>query len=74
MVSLRQIRKRHLLSIRELARKAGVSPVTLMHVEQGKRTPALRTARRLSAALEIDPSEVDEFRPLLEDDEGKAAA
>jgi DNA-binding XRE family transcriptional regulator len=74
-MKLQDLRRRRFLSRDELARMAGVSPTTVLHIEQGKVAPKMRTARRIAQALEVDPSEIDEFRALLEDEsEGKAAA
>jgi DNA-binding XRE family transcriptional regulator len=72
-MKLEDIRRRQFLSRDELARRAGVSPTTIMHIEQGKVMPKMRTARRIAAALGIEPAEIDEFRALIEP-RGKAAA
>jgi transcriptional regulator with XRE-family HTH domain len=50
----------------ELAAKSGVSQGTIARIETGERKRvALRTVKALVAALEVDPAEVDEFRPAL---------
>ena len=61
-----ELRADRLLSIRGLAQKAGVSQRTVHTVERGTTRPTLNTVRKLSAALEIDPREVDEFREAIE--------
>ena len=58
---LRGARDRRLLSQRELAEKAGLSPTTILKLEAGKvDDPHPRTIRKLVRALEIDPSELFE--------------
>lgn len=61
-----ELRADRLLSIRGLAQKAGVSQRTVHTVERGMSKPTLNTVRKLCAALEIDPREVDEFREAIE--------
>jgi transcriptional regulator with XRE-family HTH domain len=59
---LRKARENALLSHRELAIKAGLSPTTVLKLENaGISTPHVRTIRKLVAALEVEP------RELLED-------
>ncbi len=75
MVSLQEARTRRLLSVRKLAERAGVAPATVYHIEHGKTTPSFRAIRDLSAALEMDPLDVDEFAAVIEGTgAGKAAA
>lgn len=58
---LRGVRDRRLLSQRELAEKAGLSPTTILKLETGKvDDPHPRTIRKLARALEVDPSELVE--------------
>ena len=66
MGSLREERVRRLLSVRALAKRAGVAPTTVHLVETGQRLPQLLTAQKLSAALGVEPNEVDEFRAAIE--------
>jgi transcriptional regulator with XRE-family HTH domain len=64
--SLRAVRLRRMLTQVELAAKSGVSQGTIARIETGERKRvALRTVKALGAALEVDPAEVDEFRPAL---------
>ena len=59
---LRKARENALLSHRELAIKAGLSPTTVLKLENaGTSTPHAQTIRKLVAALEVEP------RELLED-------
>ena len=66
MVSLQEARTRRLLSARKLAERAGVAPATVYHIEHGRTTPSFRAIRDLSAALEMDPLDVDEFAAVIE--------
>ena len=61
-----ELRADRLLSIRGLAQKSGLSQRTVHTVERGMTKPTLNTVRKLSAALEIDPREVEEFREAIE--------
>ena len=67
---LKQARAARMLTIRGLAREAGVSTQTVHEVETGKRSPRFGTIKRLSAALGIEPAEVVEFRTVLFGEEG----
>ena len=56
---LRRIRDRRLLSQRELAGRAGLSPTTILKLESGRvDEPHPRTIRKLADALEVDPAEL----------------
>lgn len=64
--SLRTIRLQRMLTQDELAEKSGVSQGTITRIETGDRKKvALRTARALAIALDVDPRTVDEFKPSL---------
>ena len=68
MASLRTLRRRRLLSQRELARRAGVAPSSVYLIERGGKTPQLAVMRKIVAALGLDdPMQVDEFRQILND-------
>jgi transcriptional regulator with XRE-family HTH domain len=57
--SLRKVRDKRLLSQRELAEKAGLSPTTILKLESGRvDEPHPRTIRKLADALEVDPDEL----------------
>jgi transcriptional regulator with XRE-family HTH domain len=65
MPSLRQTRVARLLTIRELAQRAGVAPSTVSLIEAGRTRPSLRVIRRLATALAVEPQAVDEFRQAI---------
>ena len=74
-MELREARMRQFLSIRELAAKASVATATIVAIEQGRQTPTFKTARKIAAALDVEPTEIDEFAAMLgEALEGKDAA
>jgi transcriptional regulator with XRE-family HTH domain len=62
---LRELRAERLLSLRDLARLAGVALSTVYLIETGRSTPRRAAITRLSAALDIDPLAVAEFRRAL---------
>ena len=57
-MGLRELRRRKLLSQRELAQLAGVSPTTVINIEAGKIQPHPSTLRKLAEALGISPEEM----------------
>ena len=65
MASLRQVRVARLLSIRELAQRAGIAPSTVYLLEAGRSRPSLRVIRKLCSALAVEPEAVDEFREVV---------
>ena len=75
MGTLREARARRLLSLRQLAERAGVAPTTVHLIEAGRRLPHPGTIRKLAAALGVAPAEVEEFRAAMDRAAaGKAAA
>ena len=66
MTTLREARLQRLLSIRQLARRAGVAPTTIHLAETRQRAPQLLTIYKLSQALGVDPGDIEEFRPALQ--------
>ena len=75
MPTLREVRAQRVLTIRDLAQRAGVATRTIVEVEAGRVVPRFVTVRKLAAALGVEPAEVDEFRAAIERAvEGKAAA
>jgi transcriptional regulator with XRE-family HTH domain len=66
--SLREARLLALLSMRQLARKAGLSVTTIYLLETHQRSPQLLTVYKLSQALSVDPMEINEFRAAYESD------
>ncbi len=56
---LRRVRDARLLSQRELAEKARLSPTTILKLETDRiAEPHPRTIRKLAEALEVDPAEL----------------
>ena len=75
MESLREVRLRQFLSIRELATRASVSTRTIVQIEQGRTSPTFKTARKIAAALDVAPGEIAEFAAMVDEAlEGKDAA
>jgi transcriptional regulator with XRE-family HTH domain len=66
MTTLREARLQALLSMRQLARKAELSPTTIYLLETGQRSPQLLTIYKLSQALGIAPEEITEFRQAMD--------
>ncbi len=65
MQSLREWRAERLLSIRDLARLAGVAPSTVYLIEIGRTLPRPSVMRRIAAVLEVDGHRVAEFRRAI---------
>jgi DNA-binding XRE family transcriptional regulator len=74
VATLQAHRINRLWSQAELAQRAGVSRRTIVNIETGKRPPRLVTMRQIADALDIDWTEVDEFRQVVKDLEEKVAA
>ncbi len=55
---LRDLRKRALMSQRELATRSGVGVTTIVRIERNQVEPHGATIRKLAAALEVDPAEL----------------
>jgi transcriptional regulator with XRE-family HTH domain len=55
---LKELRERRGLSLRALAALSGVSPDAINLIERGKRKAQLKTARKLAAALDVEPSDL----------------
>ena len=70
MASLEVVRRRALLTQRELAQKAGVALSTVFLIEKGRQPrPSLRVIRSISSALGVPADEIDEFRAALPADD-----
>jgi transcriptional regulator with XRE-family HTH domain len=52
--TFRRLRAQRALSVRGLAREAGVSTETVYSVEHGKRQPSVRTLGKLAGALGVN--------------------
>jgi transcriptional regulator with XRE-family HTH domain len=75
MPTLRELRAARLWSIRDLARRAGVSTATIVAIEHGKAALRFVTMRKIAAALGVEAGEIDEFAAAIRRAaEGKAAA
>ncbi len=72
MKTLRAWRQARLISIEDLADKAGVSTKTIVETELGRTTPKFRTIRKLSEALALNPEEVEEFAAVMHGGRGDA--
>jgi transcriptional regulator with XRE-family HTH domain len=57
---LRALREARFLSHRDLAKKAGVSPTTVLNLEASRVEAQRRTVRKLAEALGVDPAELVE--------------
>ena len=55
---LRELRKRSLMSQRELARRSGVGVTTIVRIERNQVEPHGATIRKLAQALDVDPAEL----------------
>ncbi len=57
---LRQLREARFLSHRDLAKRANVSPTTVLNLETGRGEAQRRTVRKLAEGLGVDPAELVE--------------
>lgn len=71
---LRELRDERMLSIRELARLAGVAYDTIIQLEAGRRRAHPGTIRKLAAALDVEPSELAYLRAQGGEDSPKVPA
>jgi transcriptional regulator with XRE-family HTH domain len=55
---LKELRRKRVLSLRELEGRSGVSYNTIWRIEDGRQGAHPRTVRRLAAALNVEPSEL----------------
>jgi HTH-type transcriptional regulator, competence development regulator len=60
LTRLRWQRERRALSQKELAATAGVSPVTISRIENGRDEPQPATIRKLAKALGVNPADLME--------------
>ena len=65
MQSLKQTRAKRLLTVRGLAKKAGVAPSTVYLIENGKSNPRFSVIEKLSLALDVEPAEIVEFSEAI---------
>jgi len=55
---LKEIRQRKFVTQRELAAKSGVGLTTIVRLELSRQKPRISTARKLAAALGVEPGEL----------------
>lgn len=67
MRTLREWRAAKVMSIQALVAATGVSNKTIVEIEHGRRVPNFQTIRRLSEALGVEPTEVEEFANAIEE-------
>lgn len=60
-MKLRDARRQRYLSIRDLAKLAGVAPRTIHETESGHTVPYFVSIRKIAAALDVEPGDIDEF-------------
>ena len=65
MAKLSYVRRQKLLSQRDLAERARITPSTIYLIESGRTRPQLRVMRRICEVLAVSPWEVDEFAASL---------
>jgi transcriptional regulator with XRE-family HTH domain len=58
MVRLRELRRRRVLTLEELAEKAGVGRNTIWRLEHGVMGAQPRTIRKIAKALNVEPEEL----------------
>jgi DNA-binding XRE family transcriptional regulator len=66
MPLLRIVRRNQLLSQRDLAKKAHITPSTIYLIETGRTRPRLKVMRAICEALAVSPQQIDEFHAELE--------
>lgn len=65
MQKLRDARRGKLISIEGLADSSKVSTKTIVEIELGRQVPRLRTIKKLSEALNVDPASIEEFSDAM---------
>ena len=58
MARLRELRRRRVLTLEELAEKAGVGRNTIWRLEHGIMGAQPRTIRKLAKALDVEPEQL----------------
>ncbi len=66
MRTLKEFRHARMLTLTELAVRADVAYATVQAVEGHKREPSIRTIRKISEALGVEPNGIVEFAKALE--------
>lgn len=65
MKTLREARTERLLTLRDLAERAGVGFSSIHLIETGRSLPRLSMIRKLSGALGVEPGEIAEFSAAI---------
>lgn len=65
MPTLKEARAARLLTVRGLADRAGVASSTVYLIENGRSTPRFTVIERLSRALGVVPTEIEEFQAAM---------
>jgi len=63
---LKELRVSKFLSVRELAKRAGIATSTITAIENGRELPSTRTTRKLAEALGVAATEIDEVKAAME--------
>ncbi len=58
---LKELRKRRVLSMRDLSSRSGISYNTIWRLENGKTGAHPKTIRKLAEVLDVDPEELTEL-------------
>ncbi len=71
MRKMADVRKEKGYTVRSLAEAVGMSPTTINGIENGRiGRPQYGTVVKIARELGVDPREVEEFRPVVEEAEG----
>ena len=73
-IPLALLRRRRVLTQRQLAERAGITHATVVALEKGRGRPQLTTMRKVADALGVEPADIAEFRRAIESDQLSAAA
>ncbi len=65
MRTLREWRRERLLSMADLATAAKVTEKTVGEIERGRARPQLRTMRKITEVLGVEPKDVAEFAAAI---------
>jgi transcriptional regulator with XRE-family HTH domain len=63
---IRRIRQEKSLTLKQIEAKVGVSATHISEIERGKTSPTIGALEKISAALEIPPSQLIDIPPLQE--------
>lgn len=65
-MNFREARKQAGVSIAETVRRSGVSKTAVYEAQRPHHNTSYGTAIRLARAIEVDPRDIDNFRPVVE--------